>query len=172
MSSLFERLRVVDSHLHLVTPAVSYRPAVEALLSSCTARLGKPPCEISERDFVEAAQAPYLKACVFVEVPRPSFRLLAHSLTLMTHGHQVRLGCGGCQVCPTAESSIDEACWVLDMIQDPSSLVGALVASIPVPEGVRTVPHNTLRTHLFPDSVFCLEVHRLPCFRASSVCAG
>jgi hypothetical protein len=91
MSSLFERLRVVDSHLHLVTPAVSYRPAVEALLSSCTARLGKPPSEISERDFVEAAQAPYLKACVFVEVPRPSFRLLAHSLTLMMHGHQVRL---------------------------------------------------------------------------------
>ncbi len=71
MSALYEKLRVVDSHLHLVNPAISYRPAVESLLSSCTAKLGKPPSDISEADFVAAAQAPYLHACVFVEVSHP-----------------------------------------------------------------------------------------------------
>ena len=39
------------------------------------------------------------------------------------------------EVIPTSGSSHDEASWVLKMCGDPASLVGALVASVPVPSG-------------------------------------
>ena len=48
------------------------------------------------------------------------------------------------------ESPLDEATWVLGLVRDPASLVGGLVAHIPVPEGAAAV--NAFLDQLRPPS--------------------
>ena len=95
----------VDAHVHVTSPCINYRPEVQGVIDSSAATLGKGKQDLDEADYRGAmkdqTKGMTLAGAVFVEV------------------------------LPATGSSIDEACWVLDMIADPASCFQALVASIP-----------------------------------------
>ncbi len=114
-SSLPSDVSVVDSHVHLTSARISYRDDVAGLIKDCSVALAVANGDIDENQYRKAIEGVPIAAAVFVEV------------------------------LPTAETSMDEACWVRDLILSGSSMCKAIVASMPVPSGAENV-HQWLRT--------------------------
>lgn len=110
-------LPVVDTHIHLTSHSLLEYPVdFDQFLRSCGAKHGQPDgreCgDFSEADYLDAVAVQSklsIRSGVFVEV------------------------------LPTEAHAVDEALWVLKMIDDPCSKMEALVAHIPVREGAAAV---------------------------------
>ena len=63
---------VVDSHVHVCSPHITYRQDVQGLIDSTSSTLGKPAQLLEESDYLKATQSmpagARVVAAVFVEV--------------------------------------------------------------------------------------------------------